>query len=161
MSILQYPKHQFIFKLNNNELTDVMKFTPSESGYLKHIRLKVIVKDYDSILGRSKLIVRAISTGSILDESNWVDYSSVSKATTGKLWHSFIRFDFNELALKDGVQYQLSLYQENAEEISGGYFGYCLDYNFLVNQTSIPNHVRPNARLSAEIYLLRDYYEFE
>lgn len=161
MSILAYPQHQFVIEISNDEITNIMNFQLSLSGYLRHICVKMIRRNYSSSNGRARLLVLQDASHGVVSQSDWVNYSEIEKADNPEdFYHTKIRFDFPDTGLTTGVNYLLAIYQEDYEGSLAEYIGYCLDYNFPVNETSLPNHPFDNSRLAAEIFLMRDYYDF-
>lgn len=162
MSIREYPKHQFSIEIENDETISLLRFAPSFSGYLKHIRVKMLAKNYSSLNGRARLVVMSDDESVVIGQSEFINYKDITKPEdTNKYWHTFVRFDFPELALTKDVKYKLGIFQEDYELSKTSSMSYCLDYNYPVNQTSLVNNPFTNPRLSAEIYMLKDYYEFE
>lgn len=161
MTVLAYPKHQFVIEVTDDEVTPIMNFQLSLSGYLKHITVKMINRNYTSLNGRACLLVLANVSGGLVSQSQWVNYSDIAMADSADdYWHTKVRFDFPETGVSEGAYYLLAIYQENYDGLTNEFIGYCLDYNYPVNETSLPNHPFDNARLAAEIFLLRDYYDF-
>lgn len=162
MSILAYPKHNFVIEFTNGQATPINDFTVSSSGYLKHICLKMINRNYTSQNGRACLLVLANESGELVSQSEFINYADIGRAENSEdYWHTKVRFDFPETGLTVGGYYLLAVYQESYEGTLDSFIGYCLDYNFQINQSSLANHPFHNARLAAEIYLLKDYYDFD
>jgi hypothetical protein len=161
MSIREYPKHQFTVEITNDESTYMMDYAPSFSGYLTAMRVKIIRKNYPSGNGRAKIIIRPNNSSVTISESSWINYSDIEAAETDKYWHSWIRFDFDYVPVISGLNYEISIYQESADDMTSGYLAYCLDYNYPVNTPASANNPFSNVRLAAEMYIKKDYYEFD
>jgi len=159
MSIKGYNKFQYTIEVTNDELTTVMQYTPSFSGYLKHMRVKMIKRNYSGT-GRAKICI--VSNGLVVGQSDWVNYADIESAPIADdYWFSYVRFDFPETALLENSVYTIALYQESYTSQEDAFTAYTLDYRFPINESSIPNDVPANVVLAAEIYLLRDYYDFD
>lgn len=162
MSIEVYPKHQYAIEISSGELTPISTFIPSFDGYIKHMRVKMLNRNFPCTYERAKLVIMANASMGFVCESDWVNYADIGRAESAEdYWHSFVRFDFAESALSSGSAYLIGIYQENYNRsFDGSFVGYCLDYNYPINQTSDTNHPFTSPRLAAEIYLLKDYYDF-
>lgn len=160
MSIKQYPKHQFTVEITNDESTYMMDYAPSFTGYLVNMRVKIIRKNYASGNGRAKIIIKANNSNVTISESAWVNYADIEAAGVDEYWHSWVRFDFNNVPVVSGLNYEISIYQESADDMASGFLAYCLDYNFPVNTPASANNPFSNVRLAAEMFITKDYYEF-
>lgn len=165
MSIKQYPKHQFIVEVDGQ--SNLLHFIPSFSGYVKNIRVKMIKRNYPDCAGSAVINILAnareeAGNEKIVATSSIVYYNDIANApNAADYYHAFVRFDFGENLLLSGKEYTLSIVQSDYIPLEDSFVGYCLDYDYPVNQTSGSNSALNNMRLAAEIYLLRDYYEFD
>jgi hypothetical protein len=158
MSIRQYPKHQFVVDLVNDTETDILRVFPSFKGYLCNARLKIVKKNYIGG-GRAKIILRHVGSDVVISESNWVNYDDIGIDLD--FYHSLVRFDFDDIAIRNGIEYQLSIFQESAGAMDdNSFFGYSLDYNFPVNQHSGDDNPLNNLRFACELFMKKEYYEF-
>jgi hypothetical protein len=170
MSIKTYPAHQFVVEFDTDYYESPLFYiTPSFSGYLKHIRLKMMKRNAVNSNGRAIIVIWSIGDNAdfsynkcFICMSSEVKYNDIGNAINeNDYYHTFVRFDFDEETLVAGKKYGINIYSYDYVLPENGFVGYCLDYNFPVNQTSKPNSPFTNARLAAEIYMMKDYYDFE
>ncbi len=160
MSIKAYPKHNFSVEINNDEPTCMLRFTPTVTGYLDSVRVKVINKNWDGS-GKCKLRLRSAENGAVIAESAYLDYKDV-KTVSDKYYYGLIKFTFVGSPIQSGQNYILCMTQENANQMgASSFFSYVVDHNFPVN-VNIVGDVDPitNMRLSAELFFKGAYNDF-
>lgn len=155
MTIRTYAKHGFFFQLENDLDQNVMYFTPSEKGFLCNIRAKILRKNYS---GNGSVKMRVYVENKLVASSYEIPYSSI---TNGQFYYSWVRFDFNDVPLTTR-QYTLSMYQTGTDVMTDASFvAWQLEHNFRINTQSPVTSPFEQGILAAEIYLKKDYYEFD
>jgi hypothetical protein len=160
MSFKAFPKHNFAVDLKNDTPTCMLRFTPTITGDICTVRVKVMTKNWDGT-GRSKLRIRTADNDSVVGESEWINYGDVA-THIGNYYYGYINFEFSSAPVQEEHDYFLCLTQEDASTMGAAFFTYVLDYNFPVNKNYVgTNNPQENMRLAAEIFFKGDYNDFE
>jgi hypothetical protein len=155
MSIKAYAKKGFFFSLENDLEQTVMYFTPSFKGELHAMRLKALKKDYSGS-GSVKALVYSGST--LIAESSVIPYASIADEA---FYYTLLRFDFADIPITTR-EYTLKMLQTGADAMTDSSFLFWqLEHNFRINTQSPLTTPFEKAILAAEIYIKRDYYEFD
>ena len=155
MSIKTYAKHGFFFELENDTEQTVMYVTPSFKGVLCNLRAKILRKDYS---GNGSVKALIYSDGNLLGESSIVQYADI---TNEPFYYAYIRFDFDEIPISTR-QYTVKMLQTGADAMTiNSFVGWQLEHNFRINIQNPVTSPFTQGILAAELYIKRDYYEFD
>ena len=159
MTVRAFPKHNFAVDVNNAEYTCMLKLTPTVTGYLESVRVRVVNKNWDGT-GRAKIRLSYLESDVALAESAWLNYGDVPTYPTN-FYLTTVNFDMGDVSIDEGSEYKLCIYQESATAMGDSHFSYVIDHNFPVN-TNILGSTDPiaNARVSAELFIRNAYNDF-
>lgn len=148
-----YPSTQLFVEIGGNESIIGGYYTPLDTGYLEHIRVKIAKRGALTEAGRSYRVM-IYCEGALIGQSASVSVDQLPHWNLSDTWYGRVRFDFTDTPVTAGSTYKMVVAMDSVDSTTeAGYIGFAIDQFYRDNIQSGSPDITNNSYLMAEFFL--------